>query len=473
MSSNKAGISGVNFVADLVRYQGEELLRVRKELELTQTINAASIETLRATEKHVEDLQQNCSQLHLRFSSIGQELLALQTENDSMARQLEATRADLRIALSFANLSESSVIEDRVPSSSTSIAVAGESDSDGYTRISFSNITGSRTSSAIGATDSPIPGPNVIQVGTTEVHVTSFECGTSGDSLNVHACGSDYAVSERNRDELEKVKESHSISAWSDEEAMPPESLRVLDAGNNETQPIPKSGSSKAATVDLDQKNGEFAVTPSTKQHIPASLDGIPRDVDHPVKCLNIESLKPVCSKLPKPGMRKAVNAVCLKAIGLVAKTRYYVLKIPAALLEYPNINNRTLITVSRSANNLTKNLKKLESGWKGHILLRVNPARELYYLGEYESGGSCRIAYSEYDSLPEKTKLYILNCAKALRKDIHWTNAQMALDMSKDTGIYIVKIELRFIGYNSIIESRLGKEARQNGYIDSEVTST
>ncbi|KAE9388030.1 hypothetical protein BT96DRAFT_1025608 [Gymnopus androsaceus JB14] len=463
MSSDKVGILDVNFVADLVRQQGEELLRVRKELELTKKINTASFEALRATERHLDDFQQSCSQWHLRFSSIiGQELVALQTENDSMASQLEAARADLRTALGFTNLSESSVepeqlINDRVPSLSTSIAVAlEESDSDGYTSISFSDIDSSGTSSAIGrpcATNCPIP-----------------NCATSDDSLEVDPCGLDYAasaVSQRNRDgELEKVLSCGTeivISAWSDKEAMRIES-RASDADKNETQPILKYDSSE--TVDLHQQNGNVAVTLSTKQLMSEFLDGIPCDTDHLVwQCLTVESLKPVCSKLPKP-MKRAVNALCLEVIGPVTETHYHVLRVPETLLAYPNINNRTLITVSKSANDLSCNLAKLKSGWKGHVLLQNSSAGELYYLGEYESGGSCRMAYSEYDLLPEETKLYLFNFAKALRRKDIQTNAQMALNMSKDTGIYIAKTELRLIGYNAIIENQLGKEAKQRKYV-------
>ncbi|KAE9395656.1 hypothetical protein BT96DRAFT_977899 [Gymnopus androsaceus JB14] len=454
MSSDKAVISDVNFVVDLVRQQGEELLRVRKELELAQKVNAASIEVFRATERHIGDLQQNCSQWCLRFSNIGLELVALKTENDTMASQLEASRADLRTALGLTNPSESYVeseqpIEDRIPSLSTSIAVASEeSDSDGYTSISFSDISGTRgTIGRPGATNCPIPEPNVTQVGTTE-------CATSDDSLEVDA-----SVSERNCDE-ELGKESHTgteivIEARSDEEAtVRPESLHVLDADKNETKPIPKSDSSEAATVDLDQKNGDVSVTPSTKQLMSGSLDGIPRDVDHLVKCLTIESLKPVCSKLPSTDTNEAVKALCLKAIGPVAETSYHVLKFPETLLAYPNTNNRTLITVSKSAKNLSCHLKQLKSGWKGHILLQNSSAGELYYLGEYESGGGCRMTDSEYDSLPEETQLYISNYAKP--------------QMSKKPGIYTGKTELRFIGYSAMIKNQLGKEARQNGYIEA-----
>ncbi|KAE9382296.1 hypothetical protein BT96DRAFT_1010933 [Gymnopus androsaceus JB14] len=48
-----------------------------------------------------------------------------------------------------------------------------------------------------------------------------------------------------------------------------------------------------------------------------------------------------------------------------------------------------------------------------------------------------------------------------------------MALDMSKGTGIYIAKTELRFIGYSTIIENQLAKEAREKKYVDGEIKST
>ncbi|KAE9388029.1 hypothetical protein BT96DRAFT_449382 [Gymnopus androsaceus JB14] len=301
MSSDKVGISDVNFVADLVRQQGEELLRLRKELETTQKVNAASIDALRAAERHIEDLQQNCSQWRLRFLNIRLELDALQTENDSMASQLEATRADLRTGLDFANLSESFVepqqpIEERAPSSSTSIAAAEESDLDGYTSISFRDIASSSTSSVIGrpdVTDCPIPNR-----------------AASDDWLEVGACGLDYAastVSESNRDE-EKVSHAGTEILISDEEVRL-ERPRVLDADKNET---PKSDISEAATVDLDEQNDDVSVNPFTEQFMSESLDGIPRHVNHLARSLSVEYLKPVCSRLTNT-TNKVVDALCLR----------------------------------------------------------------------------------------------------------------------------------------------------------------
>ncbi|KAF9066125.1 hypothetical protein BDP27DRAFT_1049616 [Rhodocollybia butyracea] len=85
----------VDFVANLVRRQGEELLRVRKELEESQRVHVLSFKALRSTEKQFDDLHMNSMHWHLQLGSMAEELAALKTENEAFLVQVEVARMNL------------------------------------------------------------------------------------------------------------------------------------------------------------------------------------------------------------------------------------------------------------------------------------------------------------------------------------------------------------------------------------------
>ncbi|KAF9063522.1 hypothetical protein BDP27DRAFT_233952 [Rhodocollybia butyracea] len=101
----------VDFVTDLVRRQGEELVRVRKELDESQKIHVISINVLRSMEKQFDDLHETSIKWHLRLAGIAEELAALKTENEGFMADLDVARtnlhSDLRlVALSLVHPSE-------------------------------------------------------------------------------------------------------------------------------------------------------------------------------------------------------------------------------------------------------------------------------------------------------------------------------------------------------------------------------
>ncbi|KAF5350842.1 hypothetical protein D9757_012836 [Collybiopsis confluens] len=99
----------VDLVTNLVFRQGEEVRRLRKELQESRKIHAASIEALLAAERRIETLQKDSSQWRIRLTNMTQDFLVLQVENDAMLAELDATRGEL---VSLLNSADFSVVED-------------------------------------------------------------------------------------------------------------------------------------------------------------------------------------------------------------------------------------------------------------------------------------------------------------------------------------------------------------------------
>ncbi|KAF9070791.1 hypothetical protein BDP27DRAFT_566780 [Rhodocollybia butyracea] len=90
-----SGRSNVDFVLDLVRQQGEELLRARKELEHSQ----ASNKIIYKIQNQLANFQNTSAQWQIRLSKIQEAFTDLMVENESMNLELQATRSTLEAAL--------------------------------------------------------------------------------------------------------------------------------------------------------------------------------------------------------------------------------------------------------------------------------------------------------------------------------------------------------------------------------------
>ncbi|KAJ4473839.1 hypothetical protein J3R30DRAFT_735781 [Lentinula aciculospora] len=111
---------------------------------------------------------------------------------------------------------------------------------------------------------------------------------------------------------------------------------------------------------------------------------------------LSMEILKAICTKLPSAKIQKAARDICNTAIGNV---KYDILKNPLNLFAQSSTQNHILITVSESATGLIK----LDSRWKGHLLLLNKGTKQLFYMGEYQGAVGCKLTASEFHLLPEK----------------------------------------------------------------------
>ncbi|KAJ3979490.1 hypothetical protein F5890DRAFT_1546502 [Lentinula detonsa] len=180
---------------------------------------------------------------------------------------------------------------------------------------------------------------------------------------------------------------------------------------------------------------------------------------------LSTALLAPVCTKL-SGHTNQAIRDLCEKAIGPPEKVNYIIIKTFEAFLARPLSQNQLFISVSQSAKNKSPNLIRFESRWKGHILLQNSSAKRLYYLGEYQSEASCKIASNELTSLPEETKKHVLHLARSRPETDIKNNEQMLLSMDKDDGIYIARTELRFISVSKTVQVSLKNEAKKRGFV-------
>ncbi|KIK55830.1 hypothetical protein GYMLUDRAFT_832437 [Collybiopsis luxurians FD-317 M1] len=112
----------VDLVTNLVRRQGEVLLRVQKELGQSQRIEAASNEALVATERQLEFLHRASSQCHARLMTLTQEFVTLQSENEAMLMELDEALAGIRTVMGVPGSSLTSDAQ-AVESSSRSQAI--------------------------------------------------------------------------------------------------------------------------------------------------------------------------------------------------------------------------------------------------------------------------------------------------------------------------------------------------------------
>ncbi|KAE9384981.1 hypothetical protein BT96DRAFT_1026736 [Gymnopus androsaceus JB14] len=81
---------------DIIRLQGEELIRVRRELEKSQDLYRTAFELIRATDQHVSEMQNAFRGRHTQISSLEAVIVNLQRENDSSLLSLENIRESMR-----------------------------------------------------------------------------------------------------------------------------------------------------------------------------------------------------------------------------------------------------------------------------------------------------------------------------------------------------------------------------------------
>ncbi|KIK55828.1 hypothetical protein GYMLUDRAFT_832377 [Collybiopsis luxurians FD-317 M1] len=108
----------VDLVTNLVRRQGEELLRMQNKLGQSQRTEAASNEALVATERRLELLHKASSQCHARLMTLTLEFVTLQSENEVMLMELDEALAGIRAVMSLPSSSLTSDGQTAEPSSS-------------------------------------------------------------------------------------------------------------------------------------------------------------------------------------------------------------------------------------------------------------------------------------------------------------------------------------------------------------------
>ncbi|KAJ3808606.1 hypothetical protein F5876DRAFT_78564 [Lentinula aff. lateritia] len=421
----------VDAVTNIVRQQGEELLRVQKELE---DFKNTAILTLSATKSHVEHLVKSSSQWQLRLTTMKSIIDTLQTEHDSTLKELRATRTSLDTALSpllagTVSIPEAVTQSESLYSDTNAAEEAVEESLDGF--VSDTSLSDLTTTSICG-------GHSIHEsfaTGKLSSDVLGQDCHeTDRQFLDVEVPTA--AGSPLPGDVLQESDVYDKVVASAETESSKNESLPILPETTAVTKPnsiLPSVSTSPAL---------EAANSVSSWR-------------------ISIISLEPILSKLPVPSTGKAVKDLCQKAIGTEAEVNYCILKCPEALftLSDTDIRDQTLVTVSKNAATPCKNLIRFDRHWRGHLLLQNSIAGHLYYLGEFESGTGHKVTPNEYkDSFPEETKAYVLSGGKSLRHNDIQTQEHLLQSMEGD-GLHVTKTELRFFGYSKTIEHWLKAE--------------
>ncbi|KAJ3919365.1 hypothetical protein F5877DRAFT_66606 [Lentinula edodes] len=422
----------VDAVTNIVRQQGEELLRVRKELE---DFKNTAIHTLSATKSHVEHLVKSSSQWQLRLTTMKSIIETLQTEHDSTLIELQAIRTSLDTALSPLLAGTVSVPEavtryESLDPDTNADEEAAEESLDGF--VSDTSLSDLTTTSIYGG------------------HSINESFATGKLSSDVH--GQD--CREASREFLDV--ESRIVEDMAAVSRLPGDVLQESDVYDKEVM-------ASAETEFLRDKS--LPILPET-----TGATILPSVSTSPYKIAGANIIKAAGSFHRKNGqgfVSKGLSRLPTQAIGTEAEVNYCILKCPEALftLSDTDSRNQTLVTVSKNAATPCKNLIKFDRHWRGHLLLQNGMAGHLYYLGEFESGTGLKVTPSEYKySFPEETKAYVLSGGKSLRHNDIRTLEHLLQSMERD-GLRVTKTELRFIGYSKTIEHWLKVEGAQKGF--------
>ncbi|KAF9063244.1 hypothetical protein BDP27DRAFT_1335377 [Rhodocollybia butyracea] len=166
-----SGPSNVYYVTDIVRKQGEELLRVRKELEKTQELNVTTNNIFRIMQKQLENLQSNSVGWRSRFVKMQEDFTHLATENHSLFLDLQTTRAALQDAVihtpSVDMFPQNGDKSSRSVSPECTVPETA-SEEDRLSEISFDDLASAMTSGTLNKHDAPNGKPAKLEA-TTEL----------------------------------------------------------------------------------------------------------------------------------------------------------------------------------------------------------------------------------------------------------------------------------------------------------------
>ncbi|KAJ3820105.1 hypothetical protein F5878DRAFT_617657 [Lentinula raphanica] len=527
---SSVGPTDVDYVATLVRQQGQELLKARRDLQDSKSLYATALDTVFTSKTRVEDALRISSRLQERMNTIRSELADLQAEHDASLDELQTACADLQAIVTlfhpdgepddaaspfrfqrngtaamtgtgvegslngYMSPSEPSLFAD----TDTPTAVGGELTSGIIVEESaekVNNIEDSDSWQSVARGSSRLEHPDDNSQSKSEV---SNVAESNRSSWNVPSVISQ--ATDESPISSPFLISSSTISAkpvetlvcqWPPSAETPSSTSTYVSAPSSTRSTSTPNPSLPAVNTTPPALNVSYAAVASTfnptssvSVPVPVPLSAsasatststIPRSPPHDnlpqlssSARLSVASTKPVCTKLPQNDIRSIASTLCLAVLGSPEKSNYEIMKTPEVLLmdsTHASKKNQMYISVWKSVQSFNPGIR-FQKHWKGHILVQDSMAKHLFYLGEYEGGGSCKLSSGEYRSLPKETKQVLFGLAKGLRQDDIYDLNDLFLSMRKDDGIFIVKTELRHVGYSSAIEKSLKQEAKKRGFV-------
>ncbi|KAJ4466638.1 hypothetical protein C8J55DRAFT_238127 [Lentinula edodes] len=136
----------VDLVTTLVRRQGEELLKVRKDLEESKKLYTTAVDVVSTSKFRVENAIRTSSQWQSKFATMISDLAFLQSEHEASLAELKATCTELRATLGLFNSRDVpttvSAPESPISNANPVVLATPEDPVDGYTsESSISDIS--------------------------------------------------------------------------------------------------------------------------------------------------------------------------------------------------------------------------------------------------------------------------------------------------------------------------------------------
>ncbi|KAJ3931633.1 MAG: hypothetical protein NXY57DRAFT_1006557 [Lentinula lateritia] len=136
----------VDLVTTLVRRQGEELLKVRKDLEESKKLYTTAVDVVSTSKFRVENAIRTSSQWQSKFATMISDLSFLQSEHEASLAELKATCTELRATLGLFNSRDVPTIvsapESPISNANPVVLATPEDPVDGYTsESSISDIS--------------------------------------------------------------------------------------------------------------------------------------------------------------------------------------------------------------------------------------------------------------------------------------------------------------------------------------------
>ncbi|KAJ3909688.1 hypothetical protein F5879DRAFT_932385 [Lentinula edodes] len=127
----------VDLVTTLVRQQGEELLKVRKDLEESKKLYTTAVDVVSTSKFRVENAIRTSSQWQSKFATMISDLAFLQSEHEASLAELKATCTELRATLGLFNSRDVpttvSALESPISNANPAVLATPEDPVDGYT----------------------------------------------------------------------------------------------------------------------------------------------------------------------------------------------------------------------------------------------------------------------------------------------------------------------------------------------------
>ncbi|KAJ3769206.1 hypothetical protein FB446DRAFT_228687 [Lentinula raphanica] len=507
--------------SDIIRSQGEELSRVKTELERAQSINDTAVRRLQRTETQLENLQTSYLRQAGRLRTLEGKLVELQGDISCMAEslpaipplahgssvsQIETCSAEVDECVSGrptelflnpkATLSETETYRDQHSGSESSMDLFQAPGLRNHSEIgllqqslSQNLFTDQNEFTAVDILKGAISGGDIQNVLEASETPSYFQPTVTLDSANLGASTVDDDNPETDDD----------CNLYDDEDTCIKHSA-VFNDLNRPISPFDAAWSSdeedrqlvRAAIVSsIEGSSTTTNCAPVRTYAITACIGDAITDAPGPDATdfglhHSVVPARTLCRPI---NLRSSLNfqtarikELCSAAFQCSPTMLYYELDAEASLLTNDS-SSFFMITVSKDRIHPCKLLRTTQRThipcWKKIFIGVHKPSnggskkrrRLLYILGEYEykpRTAPLELTLSDYKRLPEATQAFVLKGAKGLRPGVCQTQEQLEESLGRTDGIVVHMVSLAALRPREELEECMMAEAGRRGYKSS-----